>query len=241
MASSQPSFFKKITYTEGIYPDLKAEVIQNPNRFYAFPLIGLLVKQIILIPVLIEAFLLSIWWAIVVMLVNPFTVLFTGKYWRHAYQVTVGLMKLWTKTIFYMGGLTDKYPGFGFSINDKFSFDIPYPEKPRRLYAIPILGELIRLVLLIPYGIFANIINNAAIIGAYLLAWAVVLFKGRYPEGIFELTRDSTRTTMSQMAYFAGLSDRYPSFYISMAHDKIKLILIGISITLIILSFSTNS
>lgn len=68
--------------------------------------------------------------------------------------------------------------------------------------------------------------------GIYILAWIMVLFRGQYPEGIFELTRDSTRISMSQIAYLAGLSDRYPSFYASMTHNRIKLILIGTSIIL---------
>jgi uncharacterized membrane protein len=108
--------------------------------------------------------------------------------------------------------------------------NIPYPTSPNKLYAIPILGGLIRVILLIPYLVFTIIISQAALIGVFLLAWAVVLFKGLYPEGIFELARDCNRIGLSSAAYMAGLSDKYPSFHISMAHDKIKLILIAASI-----------
>lgn len=232
-ANSKTSFFKKITYTDGIYPTLEASVIQNPNRIFAVPLVGISIKIILLIPVFIEILLLSIWVFFTVTLINPFVVLATGKYWQHAYYFALGMLKLYFKTLFYFYGLTDKYPWFSFNIDDNFKLDIIMPESSKRLYAIPILGGAIRIVLLIPYFVFVGIISNAALIGAYLLAWPIVLFKGRYPEGIFELARDSIRAGTSFNAYSFGLSDRYPSFYISMTHNKIKLILIAVSIILI--------
>lgn len=239
--SSRPSFFKKITYTEGIYPDLKAEVIQNPNRLFAIPLLGILIKVFLLIPVFIESFFLSMWFLLVVTLINPWVVLFTGRYWSHAYNFALGMLRLTTKISFYLSGLTNKYPWFSLSINDKFTLDISRPENSKRLYAIPVLGGFIRIILLIPYVVFNQIVSQAAGIGVFFLAWAVVLFKGRYPEGIFELARDSNRVNMAFWAYFSGLSDRYPSFYISMTHDKIKLILLAISIILGVWSYTTES
>ena len=230
MASSEQSFFQKITYTDGIYPVLTANVIQNPNRFFAVPLIGMLVKIIILIPVFFELFAITIWWLIVGVLINPFVVLFTGKYWPHAYQIALGILRIQVKISFFTFGLTDKYPGFSLSINDVYSLDIPSPESPNRSFAVPFLGGIIRSILLIPYFIYVNILSNAIGIGVMLLAWVVVLFKGKYPEGIFELVRDSQRVSFASVAYMIGLSDRYPSFYISMKHDKIKIILIVISI-----------
>lgn len=240
MADSEQTFFQKITYTDGIYPLLKAETIQNPNRFFAFPLIGILIKIIILIPVLIEIWFIAIWWFIVVFLMNPLAVLFTGQYWQHAYQVTLVLLKLQTKVSFYMFGLTDKYPGFSPDINDNFNFDLAMPASSNRWFAIPFFGGIARIILLIPYSVFASIISTAASLGVVFLAWAVVLFKGKYPEGLFELYRDATRVALAQSVYIAGISDKYPSFYISMAHDKIKLILIAIAVIFQGWNFTTN-
>lgn len=224
------TFFQKITYTDGIYPFLVINQIQNPNRLFAFPIIGFLIKIILLIPVSIEIIFLAIWLFIVVTLINPFVVLFTGKYLAHAHSVGVGFIRLYTKFSFYLGGLTDKYPGFGLQNSGDLNFDVPLNEKPKRLFAIPVLGGLIRFVLLIPYFIFGNIISYAAGIGSFFLAWVAVLFRGKYPEGLFELYRDSGRISASALAYMLGLSDKYPSFHISMAHDKIKLILIAIAV-----------
>lgn len=230
MEQNHQSFFKKITYTDGICPDFKISLIQNPSRFFAVPILGILVKIVLLIPLAIVFIFLGIWLLLAVMLVNPLIVLFTGKYWAHAHNFSVGYLRLTTKLTCYLYGLTDKYPGFNFGNQDNLTFEIPLNQNPKRLYAIPLIGGLIRFVLLIPYLIFENILASAASIGAFLLAWAMVLFTGKYPEGIFELARDAIRINASVMAYILGLSDRYPSFYISMAHDKIKLILIALAI-----------
>lgn len=236
----QGSFFRKITYTEGIYPVLRIEQIKNPNRFYAVPIVGILVKILLLIPIAIEISLLFIWLLIVVLLINPFVVLLTGKYWQHVHNFSLGLFRLMTKSTFFLYGLTDKYPWFDFKTTENLSLEISLNKNPKKLYAVPILGGVIRMILLIPYFIFANIVSQAALIGVFILAWAIVLFKGKYPAGIFELARDATRVSLGSWSYMMGLSDRYPSFYISMIHDKIKIILIAIAIIFNGFNFASN-
>lgn len=225
------SFFQKITYTDGIYPEFSIVKNEHPSRVYAVPILGMLIKFIALIPVFIVMIFLSIW-LLVVQLINPFIVLFTGQYWEHAYSFTLGFLKYSANITLYFYGLTDKYPGFSLQTTEGIVLEIPKPQNPGRLYAIPLLGMIIRVILMIPYFIFSNVITQAATIGVFLLAWAVVLFKGRYPDGIFELARDSVRINISTSAYTLGLSDRYPSFYVNMDHDKIKIILIVIAILL---------
>lgn len=48
------------TTPSGIYPDLTVEHIQGPNRLWAIPLLGIIAKAIILIPVMIWLMLLGI-------------------------------------------------------------------------------------------------------------------------------------------------------------------------------------
>ena len=237
---AEKSFFEKITYTDGIYPVSTIKLIQNPNKFYAVPILGFLVKHIILIPVIIEVIILSIWLFIAAMIINPFVVLFTGKYWNNAYSIALGMIRISAKMQYFLFGLTDKYPGFSLKIDESYSVDIPLITNPSKLFAFPLLGLLMRMILIIPYYMFLSVISQAACIGTYILAWAVVLFKGRYPESLFELSRDAIRVSLSNHAYMLGLSDKYPSFYISMAHDKIKIILIVIAIILGGMSFGDS-
>lgn len=209
---------------KNLYPDIKIGINEKPNRFYAFPLIGFLTKVIILIPVFIWMWLLAII-QIFISIINSFIVLFTGKYWKTAYDYNLGFMRLSIKVTYFIQGLTDKYPGFGFSIQDKFSVDVAFPENPNKFYAIPIIGGLIRIILLIPYFIFQTAISNGANIGVFV-SFFPVLFMGKYPESTYELARDSVRVSMGSSAYMSGLSDKYPSFHISMNHQTIKIILI---------------
>lgn len=209
----------------GVYPQMTSTYITNPSRFWAIPLLGFVLKVIILIPVFIEFMFLGIAW-IIVAIINSFMVLFTGKYWHVMYELTLGIMRLSLKVDYFLFGLTNKYPGFGFTINDTFSLDIAMPKNPSRFFAIPLLGFIARVILLIPYSIFVQVLGSASFIGVFWSSIAV-LFKGRYPESVYELSRDAFRVNFSSMAYMAGLSDSYPSFSIDLKnHQFIKIILI---------------
>ncbi len=214
-----------------LYPALEIVNIKNPNKFYAFPLIGFLAKIILLIPVYLELIFLYIG-LVFVLLIGSFVVLFTDKYWQFGYRYNLGLMRLIVKTRLYFYGLTDKYPYFNFQIDDSYSFNMQTPSHPSKLFAVPLAGGLIRLLLLIPYLVFVEVIAVGAALG-YIISFYNVLSIGDFPEATFEFIRDSVRVTQAAMAYFFGLSDDYPSFYISLNHQNIKIALIiaGILLT----------
>ena len=231
---------KKEDYTPpaDIYPKINIPLIQNPSKFYAIPILGFLVKIFAIIPVAIVILFLSLFF-IIVTLINSFYVLFTGKYWPFAYNYNLGLIKLNTKVYFYFTGLTDKYPGFDFKINDNYSVEMPMPENPSRFFAIPVIGGLVRAILLIPYAIYAYVLQSAAGI-AYFISFVPVLFMGKYLESTYELIRDYNRVNVASSAYMMGLSDKYPSFWISMNHKTAKIILIILGIILMIMNFSSS-
>lgn len=208
-----------------IYPALKVTHIQNPNRFYAVFLIGILAKVIMIIPV--GLWLLILYFAnFFVAIINSFVVLFTGKYWDPCYELNIGIFRISARTTLYFYGLTDKYPGFSFRNTDpSVTLDMPKPEAPNRFFAIPIFGGVARIVLLIPYFIYAGVLSNASFIGMFISSFPV-LFTGRYPEATYELERDYVRVQYASSAYMVGLSDKYPSFWISMNHQTAKILLI---------------
>jgi hypothetical protein len=228
--------FDKIFDPSRVYPSLTVTKPTAPNKFYAVPLLGMLVKVLMLIPIGIIFFFVSIFVTLATSFYNSFVVLFTGRYSQSIFDLNVKLMRYMLKTTLFMMGITDKYPGFNFAIEDNFALDIAYPENPNRLFAIPVLGGVARIILGIPFFIYQNIIQQAAAIGVYLTAWISVLVKGEYPDSMFEFARDSTRLQMTGWAYMAGLTDRYPSFYISMDHKVEKIILIVLSILISILN-----
>jgi hypothetical protein len=221
-----------------IYPEISIKLIKNPSRFYAIPLLGYVIKFIIVVPVLIYLLILNII-NFFVWIINSFYILFTGTYWKFAYDFNLGLIRLGAKISFFFYGMTDTYPGFSFEIDDAFSIAIPYPKTPSRFLAIPILGFLIRLILLIPYLIYQTIITRAALI-ALIVGSFFVTFTGKYPESDFEINRDAYRLNVASSMWFSGLSDNYPSFWISMNHKAIKIVLIVLAALMTVISYGNN-
>ncbi|HSW88679.1 MAG TPA: DUF4389 domain-containing protein [Candidatus Saccharimonadales bacterium] len=222
--------------SKNMYPDINIKRIKNPNRLYAIPLFGFLVKLIMIIPVGIYMVILSFAWFFV-WIINSFYILFNGKYWNVGYNFSSGLIHLSAKIAFFMFGMTDTYPGFDFAIDDSFSISITYPKKPNRWLAIPLFGFLARLILLIPFLIYQTVLSKAAQI-ALVVGSFFVTFTGKYPESDYEINRDSYRLDQAAFMWFAGLSDTYPSFWISMNHSGIKITLIILSILLNVVGFS---
>lgn len=222
-----------------LYPTLSVTHIQNPNRLFAVPLLGILVKIILVIPVGIELIVLYIA-NFFITIANSFVVLFSGKYWDIAYSLNLGLMRLITKLYLYIYGLTDKYPGFDLTIQDPLiTLDIKKPESPNRLFAIPLLGGLARIILLIPYFIYQSVLNYAVGVGVIISSFPV-LFTGKYPKTTYEFARDFTRITLASTVYMSGLSDSYPSFWISMNHQAVKIILIIVGTLIFVTNSVTN-
>lgn len=220
-----------------IYPELLISNNTHPNRFLAFPILGIFVKSILIIPLFFIIFFIEFGY-IVLMILTPFVILFTGKYWEPAYKLTLVYMKFYTKIYLYIAGITDKYPGFGMNENGIFMLRYPMPQAPSRLLAFPLLGFIIRLILLIPFSIYGAVLGYAAYI-AVVFSWFVVLFTGRYPEGLYELIRDYLRITNASVIYLSYLSDTYPSFHISMNHKVIKFILIVIAAIYLIFNWTS--
>ena len=210
--------------SENFYPQIHIDLIKNPNRLWAFPILGGLIKYIILIPVGIELLGVGIA-ALFLLIANSFVVLFTGKYLKSAYNLFLGFIVLGLKCNFFFSGLTNQYPGFSLSNTNEIALNMPYPLKPNRLWAFPIFSGLIRIIMLIPYLIFITVITYGAGMGQFIGSFKV-LFLGIYPESIYEISRDQARVYIASYLYLAGISDKYPSFRISMHHKVIKIILI---------------
>ncbi len=212
-----------------IYPQITIERIKNPNRLYAFPIFGFLVKIIILIPVFLMSCLYALMAFFTTSIINPFIVLSSGKYWDTAYEYNVKWFSYSLKIWYYLNGLTDKYPGFDPKIDDAFSVTFAKPQNPNKFFAIPLIGGLVRIILMIPYIIYFNILSRGASVGV-MVSSIPVLFTGTYPESTFEFSRDASRVVFGGSMYLSGMSDQYPSFKISMNHKVIKIILIIVGI-----------
>ena len=186
------------------------EYLENPNRLWAFPVIGGTVKLILVFPV-------SIWLlfvdfaAIILSIINGFVVLITGKYWEPAYALAVGSMRLTAKANCFFLGLSDTYPGFSLDSSNDVRLEFAIPAQPNRLLALPLVGGLFRFAVLVPFFIFLFVIGLLVVL-VYWLTWIPVLFIGRYPESLFKFMVYTLRLQLRLSAFTFGLSDIYPLF-----------------------------
>jgi hypothetical protein len=224
--------------SSSIYPSLVVNNNPNPNRILAFPLLGIIIKLILLIPVLIVNYAYAIAYVFFIFCI-PFGILFSGRYWDTAYNFIVGYLKFTTKISLYVFGLTDKYPGFDLTDNGIFTLKIIKPAAPSLLLGFPILGFIIRLILIIPYSIFAMIINYGALV-AIAISWFTVLFKKKIPESLYEFERDYMRIYLAQSTYNSYLSDKYPSFQMETKNKTVKILLIIAGILLLLIQLSDS-
>jgi hypothetical protein len=67
-----------------------------------------------------------------------------------------------------------------------------------------------------------------------------VLFKGQYPESIYEIVRDFTRLYAAYMLYYSGFTEEYPSFSISWNHKAIKVTLIIVGVLWLLFTIANN-
>jgi hypothetical protein len=190
-----------------------------------------LFKWLLVIPhFIVLAFL---WTAFVLLtIVAWFAIIFTGRYPRSIFDFNVGVLRWsWRVGYYSYSALgTDQYPPFTLTDTDyPARFDVAYPERLSRglalvktwLLAIP--HYLI--IALFTSGVVwwtteigdsgneAVLQTGAGLIGALVfVAGVVLLFSGRYPQGLFDLVIGLNRWVFRVVAYAALMRDEYPPF-----------------------------
>lgn len=195
-----------------------------------------LVKWLLAIP---HVFLLVFLWLAFfgVSVIAFFAILFTGRYPRALFDFNVGVLRWSWRVAFYtywaLG--TDRYPPFTLAPDPDYpaSFDVEYPERLSRglvlvkwwLLAIPhylVVGLLVGSTTWVATGDWGWLLAaNVGLIGLLVLFAAVVLlFRGRYPESIFDLVLGLDRWVLRVAAYVGLMTDRYPPFRLDQGPDE---------------------
>lgn len=199
------------------YPvDVQFPPLESPNKLYAIPILGYLVKMIILIPHLVILYLLH---AVVGVLqyILWIPVLFSGRYPSWGHQLVGGTLS-WTARVYaYMAGLSDAYPAFsladpGNGVESQMLFQ-PSPVA-NRLYAVPVIGFVVKFIMLIPHLIILYVLGLMAAL-ALLVTWIPVLFAGQYPQWGRTLVGGWIRWFVRVNAFWYGLTDAYPPFQLN--------------------------
>jgi hypothetical protein len=199
-----------------------------------------LIKWLLLIPHFVCLFFLAIGAALAVF-VSFWAVLFTGRYPSGPFGFVVGVMRWAWRVGFYgysaLG--TERYPPFTLADVPDYParFDVAYPERQRRgIYLIGwwlagIPQYVIASILVgggssyagSRVGVFHTAGVNAGaggIVGVLVfVAGILLLFRRRYPDGLFDLVMGFNRWAARTGAYAALMTPIYPPFRLDQGGD----------------------
>ncbi len=134
-------------------------------------------------------------------------ILFRRKYPRWWFDWTVEFVRFGTRVTAYFLLLDDRYPSTDEEQSVRLELD--YPTMPEDLNRwLP----LVKWILALPhYVVLAVLWIGVAL--SVIAAWVLILFTGRYPQGLFEFVVGVLRWTLRVNAYaFLLITDRYPPF-----------------------------
>ena len=194
-----------------------------------------LVKWILLIPhYIVLAFL---WVAFVLLSVAAFAaILITGSYPRSIFDFNVGVLRWTWRVQYYSIGAfgTDRYPPFTLAEDPSYPahLEIAYPERLSRglvlvkwwLLAIPqylVIGLFtsgaIWLASRPDYAGYQYSSAGWGLIGLLaVIAAAILMVTGRYPQQIFDFVLGMDRWVLRVAAYASLMTDQYPPFRLDM-------------------------
>ena len=181
------------------------------NRLWGIPVIGQMVRAILLIPHILVMMLVAIVASIQILLAW-IPVLLLGRFPGWGYRWIGGLLGYSLRVSAYALLMTSKYPPFSLSGEDH-PVSVRFDEGVRinRLWGIPVIGQMVRAIMLIPHLI---ILSFLAILTGFLMlvVWVPVLIFGRQADLIYTLVGGMYRWQLRVSAYMLLMVDRYPPF-----------------------------
>ncbi len=188
----------------------------NNNMLYAVPILGMVLKIVMLIPFFIAMCIVSmiVWLAQLVLWIP---VLFVGVYPAIGFVLVGGYVRWYTRVGGFLFGLSDKYPSFSFADEPGGGDPIVTFEQQRsatRGWAIPFVGFFAKMICLWPHMIVLSALRMACF-AFMLVSWVPVLMNGRFAKVPYDLYAGTIRWQVRVYAFLYGLTDQYPPFSLS--------------------------
>jgi hypothetical protein len=166
-------------------------------------------RLILVIPHLIWVVLWGIV-AVLALVANWFATLFMGRSPEGLHTFLATYLRYQTQVWAYALLLADPYPGFGGQPGYPIDLEVDPPQPQNRLTVF------FRLILALPAFILARIMTNISELLA-VFSWFVALVLGRVPEGLRNFGAFALRFEQQTNAYAYLLTERYPSFNVSVS------------------------
>ena len=181
------------------------------NRLWGIPILGVLIRSILVIPHILVLSLVAIV-VTIQLLLTWIPVLLLGRFPGWGYRWVGGYLGWAARVGAYVSLLTPTYPPFSLS-GDDHPIRVRYDEGVRifRLWGLPVVGTLFRAVLLIPHFIALWFVGLLAAV-LVIFSWVPVLFMGRQADVIYSVVGGATRWWLRVAAYLFKMVDRYPPF-----------------------------
>jgi hypothetical protein len=190
---------------QGIYP-LNLDVDSPPRVARWRPLINWL----LVVPLEVWLLVLS-FGAVVVVFLGWFAILLTGRLPDSWSDYIMAVLRYQWRITAYLYAWTDKYPEFSSPAGHIDPGDFPavlYCARPLRRNRWTVF---FRLLMVLPQVVVLYFVGIALSV-VLLIAWFVVLFTGRWPQGMRRFSIGVSRWTTRVQAYFQLVTDEYPPF-----------------------------
>lgn len=182
-----------------------------------------LVKWLLAIPHFVV--LVFLWIAFVALTVIAFfAILFTGRYPRRIFDFNVGVLRWTWRVSFYTYNAlgTDRYPPFTLGPVPDYpaTLDVDYPERLSRGLVL-VKWWLLAIPHYLVVCVFAGSASSGGLVTLLVVfAGVVLLFRSRYPAGIFDFVMGMNRWGMRVLAYAGLMTDVYPPFRLDLGGDE---------------------
>jgi hypothetical protein len=137
-----------------------------------------------------------------------FAIVFTGRYPEGLYNFNAGFLRMSSRFNAFQYLLTDEFPPFGGEEAPDYPVRIGVPAP---LGAYDRLKTGLRLIFGIPVYLLA-IVQAIILSVCTIIAWFVILFTGRLPEGLFNPMRAALAYLTRAAGYFLLITEDWPPF-----------------------------
>ncbi len=168
--------------------------------------LSILFRPLLVLPAIVVYYIL-ICVTVVSRLATVFSILFLDHYPRQLFAFNLSCYRFILRSDAYLLLLTDEYPSFGET--GGVLIEIDYPDEGINLSR---LLPLVKWLLVLPHIIILNLFG-ACLMCLLPLCWVVMVFTGRYPQWLFDISSGVYRWALRVGAYaFLLTTDEYPPF-----------------------------